>query len=77
MLNHEKKVFVISIIFNRKFYFCVLYFDFYSSIVPGWHTTIYPLWYCVAVLLSTLIFLGLIIVVIVVILRKVFKNTSN
>jgi DMSO reductase anchor subunit len=36
-------------------------FDFASSIVPGWHTTIYPLWFILLVLVVPIVIIALLI----------------
>lgn len=48
-------------------------FDFFMSIVPGWHTTIYPLWAIVAIILLAFIF----IVSIVKILKLFFTKSET
>lgn len=54
--------------------------DFYSSIIPGWHTTIYPLWKIIFWIMVLLILVILAIIIFIKLLKKIidmYKKNEN
>ena len=56
-----KKLLVLIFITGLLLLIVLINFDFFTSIIPGWHTTIYPLWAIMTTILLALIFTILII----------------
>jgi len=71
MLTSRLRITIRSMKYKGYIFFAVFFIvlisifyniDFYSSLIPGWHTTIYPLWKVVLSIVALLIFLLLAII---------------
>ncbi|WP_291115233.1 hypothetical protein [Flavobacterium sp. UBA6135] len=56
LINTMKKIFLMVIALVIVFVLSNT-MDFFTSIIPGWHTTVYPLWVIAAFLLLFFVFI--------------------
>ena len=67
-----KKLLVFIFILGISLFIVLTTYDFFTSVVPGWHTTIYPLWAIV-----TTIVLAVILAILIVKMLKLFFKKCN
>lgn len=72
----KKSGYIFFAVFFIIFIFGVNNLDFYCSIIPGWHTTIYPLWEVVFFIMTLLILVILAIIIFLKLLKNVIRFFS-
>jgi hypothetical protein len=74
----KKKYFIYSILVCFLLVIILFYsIDFTTSIIPGWHITIYPRWILALISIAFIGFLGLLIFIVIKIINLIFKLNNK
>jgi len=68
-----KRLILFTLVIALVLFYFILNFDFFTSIIPGWHTTIYPFWTIGLIVALALAF----ILLATKILRACFKKNKT
>lgn len=68
-----KRLILSTLVIGLVLLYVMLHLDFFLAIVPGWHTSIYPLW-AIGLVLLLLLLLVLVLIKLIVLFFKGKRN---